>query len=65
MGCVAIKDTDKAFKLALEIQNTLESVDQRYMAADGPVTPTRNEITGSELRLIYKNSLKIKALLTR
>jgi len=32
----------------------IEAVDQRCLAADGSVTPTRCEITGDELRQIYK-----------
>jgi len=35
------------------IADILESVDLRCMAVDGPVTPTRLEISDSELREIY------------
>lgn len=49
------------FNLALQIQDILESVDQRCMAADGPVTSTNEEITAKELRRIYITALKIKA----
>lgn len=42
-----------AQRLAL-IAQILEDVDQRCMAADGPVTETRHEITGNELRKIYQ-----------
>jgi hypothetical protein len=52
---------EKVFKLALEIQQLLESVDQRCAAAYGPVTPTNEEITAKELRRIYVTALKIKA----
>jgi hypothetical protein len=37
-----------------EIAKIIEDVDRRCMVADGPVTPTRREITDSELRRIYK-----------
>lgn len=36
------------------IAQILEDVDQRCMAVDGPVTATRDEITGNELRKIYQ-----------
>lgn len=36
------------------IADILEEVDNRCMAVDGPVTETRHEITGDELRLIYR-----------
>ena len=35
------------------IAQILESVDCRCAAADGPVTPTRHEITDAELHSIY------------
>ena len=35
------------------IVEILENVDARCMAADGPVIPTRQEITDDELRRIY------------
>jgi hypothetical protein len=31
----------------------IETVEQRCMAADGPVTPTHKEITDAELRAVY------------
>lgn len=37
-----------------EILNVIETVEARCMAADGPVTPTHQEITDGELRKIYK-----------
>jgi len=36
----------------------IEGIDQRCMAADGPVTPTVDEITAKEMRLIYRAALK-------
>jgi hypothetical protein len=38
---------------ALRIARVLEHVDNRAMEADGPVTPTRDEITDKEFRTIY------------
>lgn len=35
------------------IAEIIENVDHRAMAADGPVTPTKDEITADELRQIY------------
>jgi hypothetical protein len=32
---------------------TIERVDHRAMAADGPVTPTRLEMSDEEMRTIY------------
>ena len=37
-----------------EIEEIIEAVDTRCAAADGPVTPTRSEITDDELRRIYR-----------
>ena len=37
-----------------EISEILEWVDNRCMAADGPVTLTKDEITTEELRRIYQ-----------
>lgn len=37
-----------------EIAQILEWVDNRCMAADGPVTLTKDEITTEELRRIYQ-----------
>lgn len=36
------------------IADIIEAVDHRAMAADGPVTPTRDEITADELKQIYR-----------
>jgi len=37
-----------------EIAEIIESVDDRCLAADGPVTKTREEITDEEMRKIYR-----------
>lgn len=34
--------------------NVIHGIEQRCMAADGPVTPTCEEITDDELRTLYK-----------
>lgn len=47
------------------IVDVLESVDQRCSAADGPVTPTRDEITGDELRRLYKAANSIRKELSK
>jgi hypothetical protein len=39
---------------ALRIARVIEAVDDRAMEADGPVTPTKDEITTSEFRTIYR-----------
>jgi hypothetical protein len=39
-----------------EIKEIIEAIDNRCLAADGPVTPTHLEITTDELRRIYKLS---------
>jgi len=44
-------DTDRRLRA---IADLLEAVDYRCMAADGPVTPTRLEITNAEMRDIYR-----------
>lgn len=48
---IAIADVKDAL---LGIQRVIESVEARCMAVDGPVTPTHQEITDSELRQIYR-----------
>ena len=40
-------------KRLMAIARILEDADNRCMAVDGPVTPTRHEITDWELREIY------------
>jgi hypothetical protein len=37
-----------------EVLSIIERVENRCMAADGPVTPTTQEITEDELRAIYR-----------
>lgn len=45
-------------KMATElITQTIEAVDNRCMAADGPVTKTRHEMTDDEMRDIYEAAL--------
>lgn len=46
------KKTTDAERLA-RIKAIIETVDNRCMAADGPVTPTLEEITVDEMRAIY------------
>lgn len=41
-----------------KIADILERVDNRCMAADGPVTKTRHEITDAEYRQIYRLAKK-------
>lgn len=36
------------------IRQIIESVDERCLAADGPVTPTLQEMTQEELSLIFR-----------
>lgn len=45
-----------AGKRLKEIHGIIDVVEQRCLAADGPVTKTHNEITDEELRQIYKLS---------
>lgn len=40
---------------------TIHGVEQRCMAADGPVTPTSEEINDDELRTLYKAALSVLA----
>lgn len=44
----------KLAEACLKVKGIIESVENRCMAADGPVTPTRQEITDAELRDIYE-----------
>ena len=39
-----------------KIVDIIESIDMRCGAADGPVTPTRQEMTDKELRQIYQHA---------
>lgn len=56
-------DVHIAARTALQLYvDTIHSVEQRCMAADGPVTPTCREITDDELRKAYVaavNALKV------
>jgi hypothetical protein len=42
----------------------LERIDNRCMAADGPVPPTLSEATSDELRILYRLAKKISKLVT-
>lgn len=48
------KDCIDRTKRLKKIKEIIEIVDNRCMAADGPVTPTKDEITDKELKEIYK-----------
>lgn len=48
-----VRPLEKAADVCKLYIDTIHSVEQRCMAADGPVTPTCNEITDSELRAVY------------
>ncbi|MFA4944915.1 MAG: hypothetical protein WC789_09475 [Lentisphaeria bacterium] len=45
---------EKCAQRLAEIAELIEAVENRCMAADGPVTPTTKEITEAELRTIYR-----------
>lgn len=47
-----------------KIAELIEAVDNRAIAADGPVPPTRQEITDAEMRTIYRLA-KMKSPKTR
>lgn len=47
---------DGVRKHAQRIADILETVDNRAMAADGPVTPTLQEINQRELKELYKSA---------
>jgi hypothetical protein len=42
------------------IARTIETIDNRAMSADGPVTPTLQEATVPELRRIYQAAKRIQ-----
>lgn len=46
-------------RLAHIVIDTIHGVENRCMAADGPVTPTHAEITDDELRKVYKAAVAI------
>ena len=47
------------------IAETLDHIDTRCMASDGPVTPTLQEATNKELRMIYRAADKIRRRIER
>lgn len=51
--CDMDKERAKLRKVARAYISMIETVEQRCMAADGPVTPTHQEITDAELRAVY------------
>jgi hypothetical protein len=56
-------DTAEATRTARDaaiIARTIESIDRRCLAADGPVTPTLEEATYPELRRIYQAAKRIQ-----
>lgn len=57
-----IDDTELISRTARDagiIQRTLERIDDRCLAVDGPVTPTLQEARPEELRRIYLAALRI------
>lgn len=48
-----MKSKELAKRLS-RIAEIIETIEQRCMATDGPVTPTTKEITEAELRAIYQ-----------
>lgn len=46
-------EIEKLRNVAESYVNMIQSVEQRCMAADGPVTKTCEEVTDAELRRIY------------
>jgi hypothetical protein len=48
---------DELVAVARKFVDTIHTVENRCMAADGPVTPTHQEITDEELRAIYVAAL--------
>lgn len=50
----------RAMRRLNRIAEIIESVDQRCMAADGPVTPTLKEMTQAELSEIYTLACRAK-----
>lgn len=49
----------RTFKDADIIRRQIEGIDNRCMAADGPVTPTLEEARPEELRRIYNAAKRI------
>lgn len=46
------KKLKRAYDAAKKLTHLVESIDQRSLAVDGPVTPTHQEMTDQESRLI-------------
>lgn len=53
-----IENLEARLKLIAEI---IEAVDDRALAVDGPVTPTKDEITADELKAIYRAAKGVKS----
>ncbi len=49
-----IKERNDFKRRLTQIAQIIEAVDDRCLAADGPVTPTNQEITIDEIRKIYR-----------
>ena len=54
-----VADYSEMLSAAQSICHTISIIETRCMAADGPVTPTLQEMTESELRLIWKAANRI------
>lgn len=54
MATKAIKPPPTRAERLARIAEIIELVDQRAMAADGPVTPTLQEMTQAEISEIYR-----------
>jgi hypothetical protein len=48
-----VNHESKSIAACRVVIDTIHSVENRCMAADGPVTPTHQEITDDELRAMY------------
>ena len=55
---------DALAELPTTVIDVIHSVEQRCMAADGPVTPTCDEITDKELRKMYVAATAARAALS-
>lgn len=49
----AMRQRDAAWSKLDQIKDIIDGIENRCMAADGPVTNTRHEMTDDELRRIY------------
>lgn len=61
-GKVLLSEWEAVAREGRNIVHVLEAINGRAIAADGPVTPTMQEATDRELRLIYKAAKKIADL---